>query len=176
MIRCRAAFVGISLFALAAGAKTVSLAETQAPRFDQLRVIENVSAVPARAEPETVGAKADDLEAREKALAEREELLKAYEAKVAMQVEEMKAIRDELASQRAAIAGQGDEDRRKLAFMYGNMKARDAAEILTALPMETVVGIIDSMSDVQATALMGAMPPDLAGAVTKALLDRTKER
>src|SRR5690554_4897883 len=103
MIRVRPAAVCAILFVAAAGAKTVSLAETAGPRFDQVRVIENVSAVPAPAAPEVEEAakKEDLLDAREKELVEREELLKAYEAKVAMQVEEMKALRDELEKQRA---------------------------------------------------------------------------
>lgn len=187
------AAAGIVLVVSAFGMKFVTVAQSAGPVFDQVRVIEDIHAVPgpepmaetkpvpgnpapAQTQPVQATASLDVREQsiieREKAVADREDLLKAYETKVKMQLDELKRHRDSLAEVRDSIVGKQTEDVRKLAFMYGNMKARDAAEIMAVMPIETIVRIIDGMSDVQATALLGALAPETAKEVTRSMLGR----
>lgn len=185
------AAAGVALIASAFGMKFVSVAQSAGPVFDQVRVIEDVHAVPASeiapVEPaaapvEDAGERAkqipiDDREKevaeREKALDEREDYLKAFEAKLKLQIDELKARRDALAQVRDSIVAQQTEDVRKLAVMYGTMKARDAAEIMSTMPIESIVKIVDGMNDVQASALLGALAPETAKEVTRAILARS---
>lgn len=116
----------------------------------------------------------ESVDERERRVSESEANLVAYEARVKMQLDELKALKGEIVAIRDSMVTKQSEDTKRMASMYGNMKAKDAAEIMNAMPVPLVVALIDSMTDMQATSVLGALDAKLAKNVTSSILARGK--
>lgn len=112
------------------------------------------------------------LQDRERIVTEKEQNLKAVEVRAGVKVDELRRLSAEIEDMLGKISSQKKEDMDKLANMYGNMKAKDAANILNTMDMRKAVDIIDSMSPTSAGAILGLMNPKRARDLTSAIIDR----
>lgn len=119
---------------------------------------------------------AAELARRETALAQREQSLAAQEAAMALVEERIRQQSAELEALRAsttAVLGQvtaEDEARAaQLSRMYEAMKPRNAAAIFEELALDLVLPIVRGMRDTKVSAVVAAMSPDKARALTAEL-------
>jgi hypothetical protein len=111
---------------------------------------------------ETVRAKADDLDRREAALRVRESGLAATRRLVGSEVARLEGIAKSLGF--TAGAGEG----MSIGKVYEAMTPEEAAPILDRLDDATLRAVLGRMRERQVAAILAAMNPDRAVAVTKA--------
>lgn len=138
---------------------------------DQARHIEIDGTPPIEVIGVEEARKADELARKLKSVEEKEELL---ELEIKIKLAEIKDIRDELIVLRNEILAHQDESIKRLSVMYGSMKAKDAAAILNKMPIEMAIKIIDGMSVVQASTILGAVDPKLATNISAIIIKRSE--
>lgn len=106
------------------------------------------------------------LDAREKEMDLRENLLKAAEQRVEQRISELKDLEAKLAAVDQEQE-QSDADRMKnLVTMYENMKPKDAARIFDRLDMSVVVQVASKMSARQMSLVLAEMQSETAQRLT----------
>jgi len=172
--------LSIALIGVAFVTKAWSVSDMPAAQIEPVTVIEEVAATPEALEERK--RQEDELELRraelteiEKQIEEKQAKLEAYEARISLELDKLKAAAADLERLRDSLMAQETEDMKRLSQMYGNMKARDAAEILNTMPAASVVRIIDGMTEMQATAVLGAMDAKIAKDVTSMILARGEQ-
>lgn len=114
----------------------------------------------------------DALDARERDLELRENLVKAAEARIDKKVSEMKAMQTNVEGMFKQIDQQDDEKLKSLAKMYESMKPKDAGKIFDQLDLSTLVGVVPHMKEQKAGLIMANMSPDKAKDLTDAIAQR----
>lgn len=116
--------------------------------------------------PRSLSELAQDMESREAALERREAAIMAKESdlrkaeeRLDQRMDQLKAIRAEIAEQLAKIEGVEDERRNDLVRMLSSMRPKQGAPILTELDDALAVTVVDGMSPGKAGKLLAALPP-----------------
>ncbi len=116
----------------------------------------------------------DELDAREKKLAENEALLKAAEKEVDRKVDELGKLKAEmeklLGQQKTAEEGRITS----LVKIYENMKPKEAARIFDTLDMDILLDVIGRMSERKSSPILASMNPDKARDVTIKLAEQRR--
>lgn len=114
----------------------------------------------------------DELDKRDKAIAERAAVLKAAEGEVDRKIVELNKIKGEL----EALLGQQEkvQDARitSLVKIYEGMKPKEAARIFDTLDMDVLLSMISRMSERKSSPILAAMDPDKARIVTIRLTEQ----
>ena len=113
----------------------------------------------------------DGLDARGRALDQREAVLGAAQAKLAARVDELNALQAKLETLESARHAHDSANWAGLVRVYETMKPRDAAVIFDALDMQVLLGVLDRMSDRKAAPILAAMQPDRARLATQMLAE-----
>lgn len=171
--------VVISLLLVAVASKAWSLTEASAVQVKPVTIIEDVSvASDALEKRESELDKLNEKRAELEELSEKIDLkkakLEAYEKRLADELDTLKAATADLKKLRDSVVTFQSEELERLSQVYGNMKARDAAAVLNNMNPQDILKIVDGMSQMQATAILGAMEPKLAKDVTSMLLARSE--
>ncbi|MFD2262359.1 MotE family protein [Lacibacterium aquatile] len=121
---------------------------------------------------QALSARRDQIDAREKALAQREQLLLAAEKRLEEKVAELEGVKAELLRLIGRRNEEEDARLRSLVRIYEAMKPKEAAQILEKLDMDVVVGVIERMKEAKVAPILAAMVPERAKTVTALLADR----
>ncbi len=106
------------------------------------------------------------LDAREKALSQREAILKATQGELAQKYKELDTLRGEI---KKLLDIQSVEEEKRLASLvkvYEGMKPQSAATILNTLDTEVLMSVMGRMSDRKMSPILAAMDPNRAREVT----------
>jgi flagellar motility protein MotE (MotC chaperone) len=79
------------------------------------------------------------------------------------------AVAREIESRQGLLSEDRERSAAKLAKMYENMKPQDAAPILGALEIGTVLEVMTRMREREAARVLVHMPPELAAQITTGL-------
>ncbi len=113
-----------------------------------------------------LGDRRTQLEAREREIQMREQLLVAAEQRVEKRVAELKEIEAKIQS---LLVQKEEEDEKKIASLvkvYETMKAKDAARIFDTLDMEVLVPVAQRMKEQKIAAVLAKMKADAAQRLT----------
>jgi flagellar motility protein MotE (MotC chaperone) len=121
---------------------------------------------------QALSARRDQIDAREKGLAQREQLLQAAEKRLEEKVAELEGVKAELLRLIGRRNEEEDARLRSLVRIYEAMKPKEAAQILEKLDMDVVVGVIERMKEAKVAPILASMVPERAKTVTALLADR----
>ncbi len=123
---------------------------------------------------QSLGARRELLDGRERALGDRTSLVEAAEKRLEQRVAELKQI--EAAIQ--ALIGKMDTEQEArtnaLVSIYQKMRAKDAAAIFDALDQDVLVAVASRMKDQSLAEILGLMQPAAARRLTTALAQAKK--
>ena len=115
---------------------------------------------------ESLLARREQLEAREREVQLREKLLEAAEKRVQERIAELKVIEEKI----EASFGKQEEDRKaqlqNLVSMYENMKPKDAARIFDRLDMTVLIGVVQQMKTRKMAPILAKMDAAVAERLT----------
>ena len=114
-------------------------------------------------------ARRNELEARERTLAEREGILNAAEQRIVARAAELGALQARLEQLEKNRLERDDANWAGLVKVYETMKPRDAAVIFADMDMTVLLQIVDRMREAKMAPIFGAMPPDRARLITAKL-------
>lgn len=117
-----------------------------------------------------------ELDRREAALVEREQLLAAMEERVRARLAELEAARQALRETVELADGAARRDIRRLTAMYQQMKPKRAGQIFNAMEPRFAAGFLGEMEPSAAALILANMDPARAYAVTVLLAGRNVER
>ena len=129
-----------------------------------------------RALLESLRARRAEIDARQAAATQREQLVTAAERRLAQRVEELTALQTRLETLERERAQREEAGLRGLVRLYEGMRPRDAAAIFDDLDMPVLVPIVDRMREARAAPVMAAMRPERARALTAELTKLRAER
>lgn len=121
---------------------------------------------------QALAARRDQIDAREKNIVQREQLLQAAEKRLEEKVAELEAVKAELLRLIGRRNEEEDARLKSLVRIYEAMKPKEAAQILEKLDMDVVVGVIERMKESKVAPILASMLPDKAKTVTALLADR----
>ncbi|MEO0961804.1 MAG: hypothetical protein AAFY01_05210 [Pseudomonadota bacterium] len=144
-------------------------------------------AVNLAARPEPVSRQSDDvlealaqrrkaLDARENEVAMREKLLAAAETRIDDKIVELKELKVKIDEVFKTEESKGDAKFKSLVKVYENMKPKDAAAVFEQLDMTVLLELLDRMNERKLAAVLAAMDPARAQAVTVALATENEDR
>lgn len=108
----------------------------------------------------------DDLDRREKSLAEREALLSAAEQEVDHKIAELNKLKSELESLLGQQQKEQDDRIDSLVKIYEGMKPKEAATIFNTLDMDVLLPVISRMNERKSGPILASMDPEKARIVT----------
>ena len=111
------------------------------------------------------------LEARERALDQRNAVLAAAETKLASRVEQLGALQAKLEQLDSDRRAHDDANWSGLVHVYETMKPREAASIFDALDMQVLLAVLDRMQPRRAAPVLAAMQPERARLATQMLAE-----
>jgi flagellar motility protein MotE (MotC chaperone) len=111
------------------------------------------------------------LDAREADLVTRETFLAASEQRLAARLRELKSLQDKLESLETARQERDAANWAGLVKVYESMKPADAAMIFNDLDMGVLLPVVDRMKETKAAAIMAAMDPVKARALTSSIAE-----
>lgn len=114
------------------------------------------------------------IEQKEKALDQREALLKAGTEEVNKKVEELTAIRTEIQSLLKKQNSEEEANTAKLVKIYEGMKPKDAAKIFNQLDMDILLSVVSKMSERKVSPIVALMDPQKARSLTLFLSEQNK--
>jgi flagellar motility protein MotE (MotC chaperone) len=115
---------------------------------------------------ESLAERRKELEARDKEIDLRENLLKAAEQRVEKRIAELKELEARLAVANDVRSEEDDERLKNVVTMYESMKAKDAARIFNRLDMSVVVDVASKMSARQMALVLAEMESEVAQRLT----------
>ncbi len=150
-------------------------AKAQAQLDEQTKALRDVRVSPAEVSVlESLSARRDELDKRNKALDLREQLLKAAEKRVEDRIAELKEIEAQI-KRRIGENDQRNEERMAgVVKMYETMKPKDAARIFEQLDMGVLIDVARRMEPRKMSAVLAAMDPVTAQELTVELATGTK--
>ncbi len=114
------------------------------------------------------------LDEKEKALAQREALLDAGKQEIDKKVQELTGLRDEIQN---LLKKQTDEETARIASLvkiYEGMKPKDAARIFNTLDMDILLEVVAKMSERKSAPIIAAMDAERARGLTTMLAEQKK--
>ena len=106
------------------------------------------------------------LESREQELEIRTGLLSAAEKRIDKKVEELKVLRETIASLIQTFDAQQDAKILSLVKIYENMKPKDAARIFEKMELDTLLEVAERMKERKLAPIMAKMDPEKARDMT----------
>ena len=116
------------------------------------------------------------LDARQADLDMREKLLAAAEARLDGKIAELKTLKAEIDEVFKTEESRGEAKLVSLVKVYENMKPKDAAAVFEQLDMSVLLDLLDRMNERKMAAVLAAMDPARAQAVTVALATAEEDR
>jgi flagellar motility protein MotE (MotC chaperone) len=116
------------------------------------------------------------LDVRENDVAIREKLLAAAEARIDEKITELKSLKGQIDTVFKAEETEGDAKYDSLVKVYENMKPKDAAAVFERLDMTVLLELLGRMNERKLAAIMAAMDPERAQAVTVELATANEDR
>jgi flagellar motility protein MotE (MotC chaperone) len=114
----------------------------------------------------------DELDARAKALDDREALLKATEQKIAEQVKQMQQMKAEYEQAKTARDDAAEANLRRLVTVYESMKPEEAARIFETMEGSVLLDVVTRMGERRLAPILAQMSPAKAQALTIAMANR----
>lgn len=114
-------------------------------------------------------ARRDELDARERALADKAAVLDAAQQKLSGRVTELAALQTRLEQLEKDRTARQEANWAGLVKTYEAMKPRDAAAIFNDMDMPVLLQVLDRMKETKAAAVLAAMLPDRARLATAQL-------
>jgi len=114
----------------------------------------------------------DELTARERALDDREAMLKATEQRIAAQVEQMKQMKAEYQQMRTQRDEAAEASMRRLVTVYEAMKPEEAARIFETMEGAVLLDVVTRMGERRLAPILAQMSPAKAQALTIAMANR----
>ncbi len=114
------------------------------------------------------------LDDKEKSLAQREALLDAGKQEIDKKVQELTGLRDEIQN---LLKKQTDEETARIASLvkiYEGMKPKDAARIFNTLDMDILLEVVAKMSERKSAPIIAAMDAERARGLTTMLAEQKK--
>jgi flagellar motility protein MotE (MotC chaperone) len=112
------------------------------------------------------------LDGRQKELDQRENLVKAAEARIDKKITEMKTLQTNIEGMLKQVDRQDEEKMKSLVKIYETMKPKDAANILSTLELPVQMGVLGRMKESKVALILAAMEISKAQAVTDAMAAR----
>ncbi len=109
------------------------------------------------------------LDAKQKDLDLRENLVKAAEGRIDKKIAEMKELQSNIEGMLKQVDRQDEEKLKKLVKIYENMKPKDAANILSTLELPVQLGVLGQMKEAKVSPILSAMDLQQAKLVTDAM-------
>lgn len=135
---------------------------------------------PARSQSNDVlqalAARRKALDVRQNEVEIREKLLAAAETRIDDKIAELKELKAKIDEVFKTEESKGDAKFKSLVKVYENMKPKDAAAVFEQLEMGVLLELLDRMSERKLAAIMAAMDPSRAQAVTVALATANEDR
>lgn len=114
----------------------------------------------------------DELEARERALGEREALIAATEKRIDDKLAELQQVQAMIESLVKRHDADQDAQLDSLVKIYENMKPKDAAQIFEDLDMDVLLDVVERMKERKVAPVLALMNPEKAREVTLELAQR----
>jgi flagellar motility protein MotE (MotC chaperone) len=114
----------------------------------------------------------ESLDARQRDLDLRENMIKAAESRIDKKIAEMKSLQASVESMLKQVDDQDDAKMKTLVKIYENMKPKDAAKILSRLDMPILLGVVMHMKEQKVAPIMEQMDSDAAQKLTDAIAMR----
>ncbi|MGP1396873.1 MAG: MotE family protein [Inquilinaceae bacterium] len=114
----------------------------------------------------------EELEARERALAQREALLTVAESRMQDKVGELQTVRTQIEDMLMALDEQSEAQLMSLVQIYEAMRPSDAAVIFNGLEMDVLISVLERMREQKSAPILAGMNPDQARQVTTELASR----
>jgi flagellar motility protein MotE (MotC chaperone) len=114
----------------------------------------------------------ETLDARQRDLDLRENMIKAAESRIDKKIAEMKTLKTNIESMLKQVDDQDDSKMKSLVKIYENMKPKDAAKILEQLDMPVLLGVITHMKEQKVASVMENMDEGRAKTITEAIAVR----
>lgn len=121
---------------------------------------------------EELNAKRKALNEREQALVTREAVLEASRKEISQKYDELIVLKEEI---EILLGKQSDEEKARiesLVKVYESMKAKDAARIFDTLDIDVLVSVMSKMSERRLSPILAAMNPERARTVTIILAEQ----
>ncbi len=118
---------------------------------------------------EALLARRQELDARERALADRAALVDAAEQRISERVAQLSALQSKLEGLELARRQRDEANWSGLVKVYELMKPRDAAGIFNDMEMGVLLEVVGRMKDAKLAPILAAMQPDRARLVTTQL-------
>lgn len=116
----------------------------------------------------------DELEKRERRIADREALLNAAEQEVDQKITELNKLKGEIEGLLGKQQQMEDARINSLVKIYEAMKPKEAAVIFNTLNIDVLLSVISRMSERKSSPVLAAMDPDKARIVTIRLAEQRK--
>lgn len=110
-----------------------------------------------------------ELDHRASELDEREVLLQAAEKRIDDKIAKLQELQNSIASDVRKRNAEDDARIQSLTKVYEAMKPSDAAQIFEQLDMPVLLSLVQHMKELKTSAILAAMDPDKAKALTTAL-------
>jgi flagellar motility protein MotE (MotC chaperone) len=127
-----------------------------------------------RALLERLGERREQWQQRGKDLEMRERLLEDAERKLEARIQELKALEEKAAAQKAAGGGSEAGALKNLVTMYETMKPKEAARVFDRLAHEVLVPVVLQMNPRKMAEVLAVMSPEAAERLTVALATRAR--
>lgn len=114
----------------------------------------------------------DELDAREKAIAQKEALLQAAEQEVDHKIAELNKLKGEIEDLLGKQQTMENDRIESLVKIYENMKPKEAATIFNTLDMTVLLNVISHMNERKVAPIIAAMDPQKARIVTIRLAEQ----
>jgi len=114
----------------------------------------------------------DELDARARALDDREALLKATEQKIAAQAKQMEQMKAEYEQAKTARDDAAEANLRRLVTVYESMKPEEAARIFETMEGAVLLDVVTRMGERRLAPILAQMSPAKAQALTIAMANR----
>lgn len=123
---------------------------------------------------QSLGARRELLDGRERALGDRTSLVEAAEKRLEQRVAELKQIEAAIQALIGKMDAEQETRTNALVSIYQKMRAKDAAAIFDALDQEVLVAVASRMKDQSLAEILGLMQPAAARRLTTALAQAKK--
>lgn len=145
-----------------------------------------VSAEPPAAEPaprftqrevdvlESLAERREKLEAWEKEMTLKENVLKATEQRIDQKIQEMQSLSDQIQKLLVAYNEEENAKIRSLVKVYESMKPKEAGRIFEEMDMSILLMVVDRMSERRVAPILASMSPQRAKAITEQLAAQQK--
>ena len=117
--------------------------------------------------------RSEQLDSREEQLETREALMLAMEQRVDAKIAELNTLRDQIIELTDSLTERESEDMQVIVAWYAAMDARDAAERIAGLDMDTQIQIASRMSQRTFGPILAEMGTDAAARLTERMATRS---